>query len=446
MKKLLLLLATLPLVLTGCIESGEPNLSEMPEGALQRYRFVNIHAMTADTLLRIELWREDTLAEGGLLSYRDDAYDALSLMPMPIKVSEAVFDSVRSLIAQHQLYKMATWYKTDWKGDAYGYAPWTFEAEFPEATIRTESDGTTPKEFSFNEYGSANKFLERIYKQEGYRWLAAQPINIVDHASFSNLQQRFSKPEVDGDSEDNPTTSSAYCLCCLGEDEPVQEFTLAPDGRNQYRDQKTGQRLCLEWVEDELMLSCYKQSGEPLWTMSAHESCYEKRALERQLQHVFLGQYTLPDGQQVSITDGRIKGFPDKEERRCVLQDYHEWPAERFVVGDYPDETYYAFRRSQSGLNIYATRWETEEETDANTVPTDPVTCLRRSGKPDYAWLHREPLDSYILRYYSPAERQAMLNVCESAGKSASAWDQWNAKLLRAFMDTAPFEAEADCK
>jgi len=167
-------------------------------------------------------------------------------------------------------------------------------------------------------YFAMSGFNPRTGEQEGYRWLAAQPINIVDHASFSNLQQRFSKPEVDGDSEDSPSTSSAYCLYCLGEDEPVQEFTLAPDGRNQYRDQKTGQRLCLEWVEDELMLSCYKQSGEPLWTMSAHESCYEKRALERQLQHVFLGQYTLPDGQQVSITDGRIKGFPDKEERRYV--------------------------------------------------------------------------------------------------------------------------------
>ena len=438
MKQTLLLTLAVLLSLTACVESGEKQFDAMPTGPLRSYSFVQLRPMTGDTLMLIRLWREDTLTQGGLLTCRTEDDAVLAAMPQPLKVDESVFDSLYQRMADHRLYELLTWYKTDWKGDAYGYAPFTLEAEFQDATLRTESDGTTPSGFEYTDYGTANEFLENIFRQQGYAWLAEQPVSLEDNTFFSNLEQRFSASENGG-------TPLTFQLGGYADDSAFETFTLTPDGRNAYRDTKTGRRLCLQWAEDELMLICYSPTEAPLWTMSAHKSWYENGYFESQLTHVTEGTYTDNTGRKVVINGSTISGFQGKDKRRCVIYDYHEMPAERLHMGDYPDEEDFAFRCSQSGLNIYATEYERKDETDWDSRPTEAVDCLHRTGTRDFKWLHREFLDSYFLRYYTADERQQMLAVCDGAA-SPTAHDTWNAWLLRTFMDVVPFAGEADYK
>lgn len=444
MKKSLLTMALAVSTLTACVESGNPQFAEMPAGPLQSYSMVQVRDMSDDTLLYIKLWRVDSLSTGGLFTYKTNDANALASMPMPVKVNEAVFDSVYRLMKEHQFYKFADWYKTGWKGDAYAYVPWTLEAVFPAATLHTVSDGTSPKGFDYKDYSAVDLYLERLYTQTAYRWLALQPINLADYPTFSDLGHVFSAPDTE--EEDGAAHGKALKrqLRLQDSDETLEEFTLLPDGFNSYRD-KSGKLLKLQWVQSELMLTCSAADGKPLWAMSAHQSFYDKGSFQSQLKHVVEGEYTTADGQKVTIGEGKILGFQGKEQLRCVIYDYHDIPAERLHIGEYPDEQDFAFKRSHSGLNIYATKYEEKDEYDWDSVPTEPIMCLQRCGTRDYSWLHRELLDSYILRYYDKAEREAMLKECERAAEP-NACDSWNAQLLRSFMDVAPFDAEPDCQ
>lgn len=445
MKKLVWLTLLSAMIVAGCVESGTQQFDEMPEGPLLQYTFVNTRPMAEDTLMYVALWREDTLSEGGLLIYRTDGVTPMDRMPQPIQVSEAVFDSAYQRIKDHRLYTLADWYKTQWKGDAYGYAPWTLDAVFPDATLHTVSDGSTPRGLYYEDYGSVNAYLEKIYLDQAYKWLAEQPVNLADHPYFSNLQYQFAYHQKDSAADSRPDAPLTFLLTRFEADTPEETFTLRPNGKNQYRDAKTGRLLRLQWMADELMLTCYTSDEKPLWSMSAHESYYEKGFFEMQMKFVSDGEYTTDDGQKVTILNNEIKGFQGNEKQRCVIYDYHERPAERLHMGDYPNEKDYAFKRSKTGLNIYATEYERKDEYDWDSVPTKPILCLHRSRLSKLTWLCHYFLDSYILRYYSPDERRQMLEECEKA-TSPNIHQTWNAWLLRTFMDVVPFEAEDDYK
>ena len=446
MKKLSVLSVMAVLLFTACVESGEQQFTEMPAGPLQRYYFIGGRGMSEDTTMIVELWRVDSLKEGGLLSYWDVDERHLGDMPMPILVDEQVFTDVYNQIKEKKLYAMADWYKTSWKADAYGYAPWTFIAEFPEAKILTVSDGSTPKGYEGGTEYCVNHYLRKIFEKVGYEWLAKQPASLEEYTRFSNLRQRF----IQAEPEDNGNTAAngvlTFELHSLVEDSLLDTFSLKPDGENRYRDLKTGRRIELRRVEGEVMAICYERDEQPLWAMCGHQSCYEEGCLEHKLEYVTNGRYKDNNGEQVLIEGHEIQGFPDRGKQRCVIYNYHDYPAERLHIGSYPDEKDWAFRRSKTGLNLYETRYETDDSTDWNTVPTQPVQCLHDTGNHNYQWLHHDVLDSYILGYFDATQRKAMLYIVENPEEDTTPFDTWNAWLLRTFDSVVPFEAEEDFK
>lgn len=447
MKKLFWLTFLLALITEGCVEGGDPQFGEMPEGPLQRYSFVSERAMSeGDTMWVVRLWREDTLSTGGLLYYYDSDEQTLADFPMPVVVGEEVFTRAYELLKEKKLYAMSPWYKTQWKGDAYGYSPWTLTAELSGATIHTESDGSTPRGYIGGDEYVVNNYLKTIYEEKGYEWLATQPAMLGDFTRFSSLRQRFALAEV----EDNGNTASTGVLTfemrTLTTDSLLDTYTLKADGNNRYRDTRTGRIVELRRVKDEVMAVCYDKGEQPLWAMCGHQGWYEAGCLNHKMEYVSNGRYKDNAGKDVIIEGHKIQGFPTSGEQRCVIYDYQGYPAERLHIGEYPDEKDYAFRRSQTGLNIYATRYDSEADDDWDTVPTQPVQCLHDTGNRDYKWLHSTVLDSDVLRYFDVTQRKAMLHIVENPEGAPTYYDTWNAWLLRAFDRIVPFEAEPDFK
>lgn len=448
MKNFSLLSMLVVLLLTACVESGDPQFSEMPAGPLQRYTFVSIQAMSEnDTMLVVRLWREDTLSTGGLLYYYESEVRALAEFPMPIVVDEEVFTKAYELLKEKKLYAMATWYKTQWKGDAYGYAPWTLTAELPGAVFSTESDGSTPAGYEGSDPHVVNNYLRGVFEKKGYEWLATQPATLDDYTSFSNLRQRF----VLAEAEDNADAASSdgvltFEMRTMDGDSLLDTYTLKMTGTNLYRDTRTGRTVELRRVEDEVMAVCYDRGEQPLWAMCGHQRWYEERCLEHKMEYVSDGRYKDNDGKSVIIENHKIQGFPESGQQRCVIYNFHGYPAERLHVGDYPDEKDYAFRRSETGLNIYATKYATDAEDDWDTVPTELLQCLHDTGDHNYKWLHNDLLDSDLLRYFDAAQRKAMLYIVENPEEEATPFDTWNIWLLRTFDSVVPFEAEPDYK
>lgn len=446
MKNFSLLSMLVVLLLAACVESGEQQFSEMPAGPLQRYQYIGGRGMSEDTTMRVELWRVDTLKEGGLLTFWDVEERDLANVPQPLVVGEQVFTDIYNLIQEKKLYAMADWYKTQWKGDAYGYAPWTFIAEFPEATLKTVSDGSSPKGYDPGVEHSVTDYLRQLFETRGYEWLATQPATLDEYPSFSNLRQRF----IVAEPEDNAGATASGVLTCemrtLTTDSLLETYTLRADDAHRYHDARTGRIVQLRRVKDEVMAVCYDPDEQPLWAMCGHNGWYEGGCLQFKLECVSDGRYKDDKGQTVIIEGHEIQGFPESGKQRCVIYDYRGYPAERLHIGEYPDEKDYAFRRSQTGLNLYATRFENDDPSDWDALPTEAVTCLHDTGQHDYRWLHRHALDSDMLRYFDATQRKAMLYIVENPEDAATPFDTWNLWLLRTFGSVVPFEAEPDYK
>ena len=437
----------LAVLLTGCEGStGNPQFSQMPEGRVQRFCYRSARELGSaeeqEPTSYVELCRTDSLPQGGLLRFGGEAIGThpWTQVPQPVVVGEEVFDSLRVLISRSRLYTLCPSYSAWFKGDAYAYVPWKLEIDFGHDMLKTESDGTSPSDME--DFYASMDYLQKVARERGLEWLARQPIALDSVEAFSDLGNVL-EPACDTTTwERLPLT---FDLRSLNGEAEAQRLVLRPSGGNCYTDQATGQRLEVRWVADELMLVCHASDGKPLWAMSAHENAIPNYDTEGQLQRVVEREYLDSKGRKVVIKEGHIKGFEGRREEAFVLMPYRDVTAERFRTGEYPDERFYAFRRSQSGINVYATQDDSDEDHYYDVLPTEAIDLLRFTDTPTFEWLHNEVLDSYVLRYYSPSERQLMRSVAEKA-TSPTPQDEWNLWLLKEFADVIPFAPEKDFK
>ena len=436
----------LAVLLAGCEGStGNPQFSQMPEGRVQRFYYHSARELGSaeeqEPISFIELCRTDSLPQGGLLRFGGESLGThpWTQVPQPVVVGEEVFDSLQVLVSRSRLYTLCPSYSAWLKGDAYAYVPWNLEIVFDHDTLRTESDGTRPSDM--DEFYASMDYLEKVARERGLEWLARQPIEL-DEKAFSDLSNVF---EPACDTTTGERLPHTFDLRPLNGEKEAQRLVLHPSGFNCYTDQATGKRLEARWVADELMLVCRSSDGQPQWAMSAHENAMPSYDTEWLLRHVIEREYLDSKGRKVVINDERIKGFEGRGEERLVLMPYRDMTAERFRTGEYPDERFYAFRRSESGINVYATQDDSDEDHYYDVVPTDPIELLRFTDTPTFDWLHKEVLDSYILHYYSPSERQLMRSVVEKA-TSPTPQDEWNLWLLKEFAKVIPFAPEKDYK
>ena len=415
---MLCFVALIAALVAGCTTSSShtPQMTEMPEGPLQSYRYRMSSRLNSTVLMDVHVWHDDSTNQG-LLTLEGDESPLVAGMeiPQPINVGEEVFDSLYRIIADARLFELDTHYGKTYFVDAYAYPAWNLVAEFADATIISDSEGEDGK-------GGLNKvtdFLKKVARAKGLAWLAEQPIDLNAYAEFADMGTLLVRQE--NETQDN--SNIVFERKTWPTEELLGTIVLTPDGQNRYKEKSTGNTWELKWVEDELTLVCRSPQGKTRsrlgwdWDMKVY--------------HLLTGIFTDEQGRSVTIKrGGSVEGLLGKGEESLHLRNYRERPAFRFVVGDYPDERYYGFVPTADGLDIYDTKVDPASEDDR--VLTTKVCHLKRTGDSDYQWLHSEMLDSYYVAFFSPAERVKMLETVERPAVK-SPQDEWNAWVLRTF-------------
>lgn len=426
----MLCLALLVVVLlAGCTSSSShtPQMTEMPEGPLQSYRYRMSSRLNSTVLMDVHVWHDDSTNQG-LLTLEGDESPLVAGMeiPQPINVGEEVFDSLYRIIADARLFELDTHYGKTYFVDAYAYPAWNLVAEFADATIISDSEGEEPED---GKEGLNNvvKYLSKVARTKGLEWLATQPIDLSAYGEFADMGTLLVRQE--NETQDN--SNIVFERKTWPTEELLGTIVLTPDGQNRYKEKGTGNAWELKWVEDELTLVCRSAQGKPLYAMIAHTRSRLGWDWDMKVYHLLTGIFTDEQGRSVTIKrGGSVEGLLGKGEESLHLRNYRERPAFRFVVGDYPDERYYGFVPTADGLDIYDTKVDPASEDDR--VLTTKVCHLKRTGESDYKWLHSEMLDSYYVAFFSPAERVKMLETVEKPDVKTPQ-DEWNAWVLRTF-------------
>lgn len=427
--KMLCLALLVVVLLAGCTSSSShtPQMTEMPEGPLQSYRYRMSSRLNSTVLMDVHVWHDDSTNQG-LLTLEGDESPLVAGMeiPQPINVGEEVFDSLYRIIADARLFELDTHYGKTYFVDAYAYPAWNLVAEFADATIISDSEGEEPED---GKEGLNNvvKYLSKVARTKGLEWLATQPIDLNAYAEFADMGTLLVRQE--NETQDN--SNIVFERKTWPTEELLGTIVLTPDGQNRYKEKGTGNVWELKWVEDELTLVCRSAQGKPLYAMIAHTRSRLGWDWDMKVYHLLTGIFTDEQGRSVTIKrGGSVEGLLGKGEESLHLRNYRERPAFRFVVGDYPDERYYGFLPTADGLDIYDTKVDPASEDDR--VLTTKVCHLKRTGDSDYQWLHSEMLDSYYVAFFSPAERVKMLETVEKPDVKTPQ-DEWNAWVLRTF-------------
>lgn len=427
--KMLCLALLVVVLLAGCTSSSShtPQMTEMPEGPLQSYRYRMSSRLNSTVLMDVHVWHDDSTNQG-LLTLEGDESPLVAGMeiPQPINVGEEVFDSLYRIIADARLFELDTHYGKTYFVDAYAYPAWNLVAEFADATIISDSEGEEPED---GKEGLNNvvKYLSKVARTKGLEWLATQPIDLNAYAEFADMGTLLVRQE--NETQDN--SNIVFERKTWPTEELLGTIVLTPDGQNRYKEKGTGNAWELKWVEDELTLVCRSAQGKPLYAMTAHTRSRLGWDWDMKVYHLLTGIFTDEQGRSVTIKrGGSVEGLLGKGEESLHLRNYRERPAFRFVVGDYPDERYYGFVPTADGLDIYDTKVDPASEDDR--VLTTKVCHLKRTGESDYKWLHSEMLDSHYLGFFSPAERKKMLETVEKPDVKTPQ-DEWNAWVLRTF-------------
>lgn len=427
--KMLCLALLVVVLLAGCTSSSShtPQMTEMPEGPLQSYRYRMSSRLNSTVLMDVHVWHDDSTNQG-LLTLEGDESPLVAGMeiPQPINVGEEVFDSLYRIIADARLFELDTHYGKTYFVDAYAYPAWNLVAEFADATIISDSEGEEPED---GKEGLNNvvKYLSKVARTKGLEWLATQPIDLSAYGEFADMGTLLVRQE--NETQDN--SNIVFERKTWPTEELLGTIVLTPDGQNRYKEKGTGNAWELKWVEDELTLVCRSAQGKPLYAMTAHTRSRLGWDWDMKVYHLLTGIFTDEQGRSVTIMrGGSVEGLLGKGEESLHLRNYRERPAFRFVVGDYPDERYYGFVPTADGLDIYDTKVDPASEDDR--VLTTKVCHLKRTGESDYKWLHSEMLDSHYLGFFSPAERKKMLETVEKPDVKTPQ-DEWNTWVLRTF-------------
>lgn len=427
---MLCFVALIAALVTGCTTSSShtPQMTEMPEGPLQSYRYRMSSRLNSTVLMDVYVWHDDSTNQG-LLTLEGDESPLVAGMeiPQPINVGEEVFDSLYRIIADARLFELDTHYGKTYFVDAYAYPAWNLVAEFADATIISDSEGEEPED---GKEGLNNvvKYLSKVARTKGLEWLATQPIDLSAYGEFADMGTLLVKQ--DNDHQDD--SSIVFERKTWPTEELQATIALIPAGQNRYKEKSTGNTWELKWVEDELTLVCRSPQGKPLYAMTAHTGRLLGWDWDMKVYHLLTGSFTDDQGRSVTLQrSGSVKGLLGKDEESLHLRNYHGRTAFRFVVGDYPDERYYGFVPTPDGLDIYDTEAEPDSD-EGDRVLTTKVCHLKRTGDSDYQWLHSEMLDSYYVAFFSPAERVKMLETVEKPDVKTPQ-DEWNAWVLRTF-------------
>lgn len=427
--RMLCFVALIAALATGCTTSSShtPQMTEMPEGPLQSYRYQMASRVNRAILTDVYVWHDDSTHQG-LLTLEGDESPLVAGMeiPQPINVGEEVFDSLFRIIADARLFELDTHYGKTYFVDAYAYPAWNLVAEFADATIISVSEGEEPVGGKEG-LNRVTKFLTEVARAKGLEWLVTQPIDLNAYDEFADMGTLLVRQEDEGRGD----SSMVFERKTWPTEELLGTIVLTPDGQNRYMEKGTGNAWELKWVEDELTLVCRSAQGKPLYAMIAHTRSRLGWDWDMKVYHLLTGIFTDEQGRSVTIKrGGSVEGLLGKGEESLHLRNYRERPAFRFVVGDYPDERYYGFVPTADGLDIYDTKVDPASEDDR--VLTTKVCHLKRTGESDYKWLHSEMLDSHYLGFFSPAERKKMLETVERPAVK-SPQDEWNAWVLRTF-------------
>ena len=117
--KMLCLALLVVVLLAGCTSSSShtPQMTEMPEGPLQSYRYRMSSRLNSTVLMDVHVWHDDSTNQG-LLTLEGDESPLVAGMeiPQPINVGEEVFDSLYRIIADARLFELDTNLKTERRG------------------------------------------------------------------------------------------------------------------------------------------------------------------------------------------------------------------------------------------------------------------------------------------------------------------------------------------
>ena len=95
--RMLCFVALIAALVTGCTTSSShtPQMTEMPEGPLQSYRYRMSSRLNSTVLMDVHVWHDDSTNQG-LLTLEGDESPLVAGMeiPQPINVGEEVFDSL----------------------------------------------------------------------------------------------------------------------------------------------------------------------------------------------------------------------------------------------------------------------------------------------------------------------------------------------------------------
>ena len=428
--RMLCFVALIAALATGCTTSSShtPQMTEMPEGPLQSYRYQMASRVNRAILTDVYVWHDDSTHQG-LLTLEGDESPLVAGMeiPQPINVVEEVFDSLYRIIADARLFELDTHYGKTYFVDAYAYPAWNLVAEFADVTIISVSEGEEPVGGKEG-LNRVTKFLTEVARAKGLEWLVTQPIDLNAYDEFADMGTLLVRQEDEGRGD----SSMVFERKTWPTEELQATIVLMPDGQNRYKEKGTGNTWELKWVEDELTLVCRSPQGKPLYATMAHTGSLLGWDWDMKVYHLLTGSFTDDQGRSVTLKrSGSVKGLLGKDEESLHLRNYHGRPAFRFVVGDYPDERYYGFVPTADGLDIYDTKAEPDSDDD-DRVLTTKICHLKRTGESDYQWLHSELLDSYYVAFFSPAERVKMLGTVEKPDVKTSQ-DEWNAWVLRTF-------------
>ena len=417
-------------LVAGCTTSSShtPQMTEMPEGPLQSYRYQMASRVNRAILTDVYVWHDDSTHQG-LLTLEGDESPLVAGMeiPQPINVGEEVFDSLYRIIADARLFELDTHYGKTYFVDAYAYPAWNLVAEFADATIISVSEGEEPVGGKEG-LNRVTKFLTEVARAKGLEWLVTQPIALNAYDEFADMGTLLVRQEDEGRGD----SSIVFERKTWPTEELQATIVLIPAGQNRYKEKGTGNTWELKWVEDELTLVCRSPQGKPLYATMAHTGSLLGWDWDMKVYHLLTGSFTDDQGRSVTLNrSGSVKGLLGKDEESLHLRNYHGRPAFRFVVGDYPDERYYGFVPTTDGLDIYDTKVELDSDDDDRMLTTK-VCHLKRTGESDYKWLHSELLDSYYVAFFSPAERVKMLETVEKPDVKTPQ-DEWNAWVLRTF-------------
>ena len=104
---MLCFVALIAALVAGCTTSSShtPQMTEMPEGPLQSYRYRMSSRLNSTVLMDVHVWHDDSTNQG-LLTLEGDESPLVAGMeiPQPINVGEEVFDSLYRIIADARLF------------------------------------------------------------------------------------------------------------------------------------------------------------------------------------------------------------------------------------------------------------------------------------------------------------------------------------------------------